>query len=371
MHLGYACLWDSDPTRTWSGTPWALRSALTSTVELTDLGVNLSTIVRGGLRVAHARRSNGRWTTIWQYSRLTDSLVHTAIDRAARRSEVDLVLQIQDLARLDNMPFATYQDLSYGVLLDALDAGSELVQFPGLTRRALQRRHERQLAIYEAADSVHVMSRWLASELIARGIDAAKVNVVHPGSNALTEFQSSPERHPRYEDRPPQLLFVGRDFLRKGGDLVLAALERLRRDHDPSTTLTIAGPTEQLEAYAGAPGASWIGDVGPARVAELMRSHDLLVVPSRFEAFGIVFAEALAHGTPVVARDAFAMPEIVTPGVNGALVRSEDPDELATAIADVLDDYELRQRTLAQQEAQARYWSWDRAAEDLLAAHHA
>ncbi len=68
-------------------------------------------------------------------------------------------------------------------------------------------------------------------------------------------------------------------------------------------------------------------------------------MPSRFEAFGIAFIEALAHGVPVIGRSAFAMPEIIRPGKNGALVHTDDPAELASAIMAVLDDPAVRQYT--------------------------
>ena len=61
-------------------------------------------------------------------------------------------------------------------------------------------------------------------------------------------------------------------------------------------------------------------------------------MPSRLEAFGIVLTEALARGLPCIARDAYVMPEIVTPGVSGALVVSDDAKMSAAAIAATLAD---------------------------------
>ena len=116
-----------------------------------------------------------------------------------------------------------------------------------------------------------------------------------------------------------RLLFVGwgtdvSDFYRKGGDLVVAALALLRRDHDPRITLTVVGP--ETWPLPGSPpdGVRFLGSLPAHEVAPLYDSHDLFVMPSRMEAFGIVFTEAVARGLPCVARDAYAMPEIVTPG---------------------------------------------------------
>ena len=78
------------------------------------------------------------------------------------------------------------------------------------------------------------------------------------------------------------------------------------------------------------------------------------------EPFGVVFAEALARGLPCVARDAFAMPEIVTPGVSGALITRDDENELAAAIAAALADDALYERCYERAPDMAEYFSWER-----------
>ena len=83
------------------------------------------------------------------------------------------------------------------------------------------------------------------------------------------------------------------------------------------------------------------------------------------EPFGLVFAEALARGMPVVARNAYAMPEIVTPGVSGALIDKDDPHDLAAAIAGVLADDDIYKQCAARAPDIAEYFSWDRAAREV------
>ena len=97
----------------------------------------------------------------------------------------------------------------------------------------------------------------------------------------------------------------------------------------------------------------------------LYASHDVLTLPSRFEPFGIAFVEALARGIPCVARDDFAMPELVRHGDNGALVKDDDPVALARAISDVLRDPGIFERCEAQREEVARRYSWDFVAREM------
>jgi len=91
-------------------------------------------------------------------------------------------------------------------------------------------------------------------------------------------------------------------------------------------------------------------------------------MPSHFEAFGIVFREALASGVPVIGRSAFAMPEIIEPGKNGALVKSDDPAELASAVVEVLENSSIREFTARTARDVRERFSWDAVAGRMVAA---
>jgi glycosyltransferase involved in cell wall biosynthesis len=92
---------------------------------------------------------------------------------------------------------------------------------------------------------------------------------------------------------------------------------------------------------------SFLGTVPPDDVSRILADHDVFAMPSRFEAFGIALVEAMAAGLPCIARRAFAMPEIVEEGQTGALVSSDDPDELALALHRVLSDSDVHARVAA------------------------
>lgn len=115
------------------------------------------------------------------------------------------------------------------------------------------------------------------------------------------------------------------------------------------------------------PGVRFLGRLPIERVRELYAEHDLFVMPSRFEGFGIALVEALSYGLPAVARQAFAMPEIVRPGDNGDLVTGDDPAELAAIVARLLTDDALYERVAAQAPEVRAHYSWSRAADDVIA----
>jgi glycosyltransferase involved in cell wall biosynthesis len=380
VRLGFACGWENPPQRTWSYTPWNLRAALADRADLVDLGVTFPLPVRVGLKAACARRHRGQWVSMWRHSRPARWYGQTVLTRAAGRRPVDVVLEIQDLANFGGLPYLLYQDLSYDVLLERADAPGGLSHFPTLSRDAVLRLRDRQRSIYAGAAGVLAMSRWFADHLVqVSGVSAERVHVVHPGASAVDQPGGSagvagPGGGPgavaavrRRSGPRRRLLFVGRDFHSKAGEVVVAATALLRRDVDPAITLTVVGPSGWPLPGQIPPGVDFRGRLPVDVLAGLYDHHDLFVLPSRFEGFGISFVEALAHGLPCVGRRAFAMPEIVTPGVNGDLVDGDDPAELAGRISALLADDALYERVGAAAGEVVRHYSWGRAADDVLA----
>lgn len=366
MRVGFACLWDEDPRTTWSYTPWNLRGGMRTagTADIVDVGLTLSGPARTALKALHVRRKAGRFVTTWHYSRLTDAYCARALRHNTAAAGCDAVLQIHDLAPLP-IPYFLYQDLSWDALL-AADETDEQAALLGVSRAVMRRRRDRQLAIYEKAAGILAMSEWFAQRLVElSGVSAEKVHVVPPGLTSGREKAAPP---PDRAGRRNRLLFVGRDFRRKGGDLVVAAVALLRRELDPTITLTVAGPRSWPLPGEPPPGVIFTGPLPTSRVTELYDTHDLFVLPSRMEPFGIVFAEALARGLPCVGRNAYAMPELIVPGVTGGLVERDDPAELAGIVAGVLGDEQIYRTCAASAGETAERYSWERAGREALSA---
>ena len=162
----------------------------------------------------------------------------------------------------------------------------------------------------------------------------AKTEILLP---AIAPRADRPKTGPR--GRPPRLLFVGRDFLRKGGGAMVRAHEILRRrGAAPETHLVTdfrwrpddyVGPRDPAFAEAEhdrarQDGIVLHGRVGPDEVARLMADADLLVLPTFHDTFGYVVLEALASGTPVVATRTCALPEVIDEGRDGWLLPFEN-----------------------------------------------
>jgi glycosyltransferase involved in cell wall biosynthesis len=373
--IGYASVWEEVPERTWSGSAWNLREGLRKVSDTVDVGVEFQAMTRSALRAASAKFRNGRLTTTWCYSQSTDAYVSWALRRGlkekSRDCAVDAVLQVEFLASILPIPFYSYADCSWDALFASVARPEMYADIMSLSPSSMMRRRDRQLAMYDRAAGIITMSHWFARSLAEQsGVPAEKIHVVHPGFSAgRTVDTSRPLR-----DKPAprrRLLFVGRQhasysFYRKGGDLVVAALAILRREYDPQLSLTVVGLDEWPLPGPVPDGVNVLGALPPEQVARLYDDHDLFVMPSRQESFGIVFTEALSRGLPCVARNAFAMPEIITPGVSGALVDTDDAELLAKAIVSVLEDDEIYRQCAARAPEIASYFSWERTARDIV-----
>ena len=199
------------------------------------------------------------------------------------------------------------------------------------------------LATVRAATHLIVVSRTLATELIAAMPEIESKVVVIPNGVALHDFRPAALA----ERRPDELLFVGYRKASKGISTLLRAVA-LARAERPGLSLRLVGgsPSDEIEADWRREAASLgIADIvrfeGPADragVADAMARASLFVHPSPRETFGVVAVEALASGLPVVAADSGGVTEILgeRPSELGAVVPADSPPALADAIVAAL-----------------------------------
>ena len=165
----------------------------------------------------------------------------------------------------------------------------------------------------------------------------------------------------------PVVLGIGRLETTKGFDLLVEAFADV--DPDLRATLVIGGDGSQREALVelgsrlGLAGRlRLVGPLDEAGVDAWMRRADVVVVPSRREAFGIVALEAWRAGTPLVATTLGGPSSFVTDGVDGLLVDPLDTAALARTLEGLLRDPSRRAALGAAGRESARRYTWEAVA---------
>ena len=162
-----------------------------------------------------------------------------------------------------------------------------------------------------------------------------------PPERVFVRHNLIPWRPVPQADREHSVLYAGRLDEAKGIRVLMAAWDQYLADPgDAPLRLIIAGTgilQGQVEAWAASrPSVRLAGHVDDRQAADLMSRSRAVILPSIWaEPFGLVAVEAMAAGTPCIASDHVALPELITNGVDGTLVPPGDPRALAAAIADV------------------------------------
>ncbi len=160
---------------------------------------------------------------------------------------------------------------------------------------------------------------------------------------------------------------------RKGADVLARAIPLLS---DVPARFRFAGPTGSLEgevrsivAGAGVGGrVEFLGELTFDELARTVAAADVLVFPTVWgtEGFGMIAAEAMACGVPVVGSRIGAIPEVVLDGRTGLLFEPGEAGDLASRLRLLLEDLPLRRRLGAHAAEHAGRYRWDLLADALL-----
>jgi glycosyltransferase involved in cell wall biosynthesis len=266
--------------------------------------------------------------------------------------------------------------LAFGVLPEAARALQTshrllaLVHHPLALETGVSEQEARALRASERAALAATRAVIVTSPPTARllvvdyGVPTERITVALPGTDRG-------EPAPGSSDGTVRLVSVGAIVKRKGFDLLIAALGRLQ---DLPWHLTIAGDrgrdldaVARLDADIARHGlgnrVELLGAITPDHVAELYRRSDIFVLASHFEGYGMAYAEAMAHGLPVIGTTGGAIPETV-PSAAGLLVPPDDVAALTLALHRLIEHAGLRQRLAAgAREAALRLPSWKDSAQ--------
>ena len=211
----------------------------------------------------------------------------------------------------------------------------------------------------ERSDAVTAVSRFLKDETYrAFGCTSCEIEVIPNFVNLSEYFPSEQRARPAFVPRDARVLMHVSNFRPvKRLPAVIQIFARVQREVPAVLVLIGDGPQrEEAELEAERLGVTrrvfFLGKLDS--VADLLRSADLFLLPSRSESFGLGALEAMACGVPVVASNVGGLPEVVVDGQTGALAPPEDVEAMAAAAVELLRDSERWRRARAAAVERAR-----------------
>jgi glycosyltransferase involved in cell wall biosynthesis len=374
VRILFLCEGDAETSDSWSGVSQSVVR------HLREAG---HTVIPGDVDLYGLRRlvvgletwawNRKRW---WVRYHLDDRAFRARSSRAARvvreaDGPFDLIFQIGatfQVPRIPGIPLVMYCDSN--IELARAGAASGHSEASALTAGEIEAIRRQEAGVYAAADLIFTMSDLVRRSFIDDfDVPPEKLVTIHCAPNFDPEQVSA--REPGDGQGAPTVLFVGRDFERKGGDLLVEALERVRTSV-PEARLRIVGARPRGEWPEWIEFTGYLDrDTAEGRAAmdRAYRTASVFCLPTRFEPFGTSFVEAMSYGLPCVGPDAWAVPEIIVDGETGLIVPPEDAASLAEALIKVLTDSDRSARM--GQAGRARVlenFTWPRLIERVLAA---
>jgi glycosyltransferase involved in cell wall biosynthesis len=254
------------------------------------------------------------------------------------------------------IPCATYDD---GTLAQMWSHPDSDIRNSGFPERHVQKWIARQAASSRRADRCCVSTSWAAESFVANyGVARERVRVIGMGHRP----RKIPLRERNWSS--PRFLFVGVDWKRKNGEMVLRAFREVRAKI-PDAVLSLVGESPQMEEsgierYGFLPRE----DLAAQRILDgLYDNATCFVLPSRFDPSAIAYLEASSAGLPVIATGAGGSSELL--GDAAVIVNPDDVDGIARAMLDLSDPDRAREAGVSAA-ARAAQYSWERVGQRLL-----
>jgi glycosyltransferase involved in cell wall biosynthesis len=320
-------------------------------------------------------RNYHRHRKVWRKKYYFDISYRKALTRAVANMILDddrrtPFLQIGAMFDLPSVAGCGSKTMSYhdGNILESLHSGYGM---QGVPKKAIDQiiQYERDLA--HRTNLILTMSEYLRQSFI-HGFSLPKHRVVNVGGG-LNYLSVPPIPSDKNYDSA-ELLFVGVEFERKGGKQLLQAFADVVQQI-PRAKLHIVGPASVSVPQSLKNSVILHGFLSRSNPAEARKMNELfdrcpiLILPSLYEPFGIAPLEAMARGSACIVTDAWALREMVRPGVNGELVERGSADELAFKIVRLLsapDD--IRRFGQAGREIVLAHYTWPKVAQRIHAA---
>lgn len=345
---------DSTTPATGSGAPYYLFAALERRYgALPRIDYSLPSWQRSLVAATAFRPSRQAWAQRFHVNPISHRLRSRILRRKLKQLQepFDLLFQVHGWTEPSGGPYVAYVDTTWAL------ASAHWPNWVPPVGRERRWWHQVECRMYQNALHLFTMGRPAADSLIdSYGVAAERVTVVGGGLN-FDVLPSTTER-----SFSPLILFVGRDWERKGGPTLVTAFQSVKQQI-PDARLKIVGTAPQIKG----PGIEILGNIPDRAVISDLYAHAaIFCMPSSYEPYGFAFLEAMAHGVPCVGTRIGAIPEIIEEGRTGLLVPPRDAGSLAAALVRILRNPQLAETLgAAGRRRVKREFTWDRVVDRM------
>ncbi len=278
-------------------------------------------------------------------------------DEVIRKNKIDVLFAPTasiEIAHLKTkIPVCYFSDATVNGISDYYD------RFANISQRSLKISNEiEQRAISKSTTQVF-SSQW--------AFDSAKID--YGSTNTfLVKMGANIDKDPQEEEIMKQydsvinLLFVGVDWNRKGGDIVLETIEKLDKNgYDIHLTVIGCIPPVKHSKMDVIPFLDKNKKDDMLKFQKLFKKSHLFFMPTRAECYGIVFCEANAYGLPVITTNTGGVPSVIEDGVNGFMLPlSAGSEDYFKVIGDLIsDEKKLKKMAISSREKYLKELNWN------------
>jgi len=224
----------------------------------------------------------------------------------------------------------------------------------------------------EAADLITCVSKHERDMLVSEiGLKEDNIKIIYNGIN-WADWSSIPNKEVFRKQYPTVsekfVLFAGRLATNKGLSDLISAMQLIdKKSVDLVITGADMGLGKHLEKEASDKGVTMhrLGHIDDETYRSVLSAAEMLVLPSEYEAFGIVLLEAAAAKTAVIGTNVGGIPEAMSPGNNGLIVEYNDVNNLAKSIAILLEDEKMSKEMGNSGREWAKNFSWESIVKEI------
>ena len=224
----------------------------------------------------------------------------------------------------------------------------------------------------EAADLITCVSKHERDMLVSEiGLKEDNIKIIYNGIN-WSDWSSVPKKEVFRKQYPKVsekfVLFAGRLATNKGLSDLISAMQLIdKKSIDLVITGADMGLGKKLEKEASDKGVTMhrLGHIDDETYRSVLSAAEMLVLPSEYEAFGIVLLEAAAAKTAVIGTNVGGIPEAMSPGNNGLIVEYNDVNNLAKSIAILLEDEKMSREMGKSGREWAKKFSWESIVKEI------